>query len=117
MTRRGERFGKKGREATFGGIDFGQDAYRLYWVGSEALTDVSNGTKVVTITGMGTLTHFFPSIEIGAGAQGVTAVVAVVQGHATNAGVTLACFVETGVSMAAKMSGATLHYMAIGTQA
>jgi hypothetical protein len=117
MTRRGERFGKKGREDTFGGFDFGQGTDYLIWFGTSAMTDVSNGTKVIEITGMGTLTHFFPSVEIGLGAKGVTSAVAVVKGYTTNAGVTVAVFKETGVSLAAKHSGATLHYMAIGTQA
>jgi len=118
MTRRGERFGKKGREGTFGGIDFGQGTNYLLWFGSSKLTDLSNGTKTVTITGMGTLTHFIPSVEIGAGAAGTTGVVCIVQGYTTNAGVTIACYSSpSGVSLAAKKSGATLHYMAVGTQA
>lgn len=114
MARRGTRFGRKGVESTFGGLDFGQDVKYLTWFGNSKLTDVSNGTKVISITGMGTLTHFFPSVR-NEGAS--TGVIAVVQGYTTNAGVTMALFNESGASLAAKHSGATLHYFAVGTQA
>jgi hypothetical protein len=114
MTRRGERFGKKRREATFGGIDFGQETSYLIWFGSSALTDISGGTKVISVTGMGTLTHFFPSVENGGGA---TPYHCIVQGYTTNAGVTVAMYRYSGITMPTGVSGTTLHWMAVGTQA
>ena len=114
MARRGTRFGRKGVESTFGGLDFGQDVKYLTWFGNSKLTDVSNGTKVITITGMGTLTAFFPSVRH----SGASAISVYVQGYTTNAGVTLACYRgESGATMPAKLSGTTLYYMAVGTQA
>lgn len=114
MTRRGTRFGKKGREETFGGIDFGQGANYLVWTGNTAMTDFSNGTKVVEISGMGTLTSFVCTPRY----SGATMVTVTVQGFTTNAGVTLQAHTGiNGTTMAAKTSGATLYYVAFGTQA
>ncbi|MHA2047819.1 MAG: hypothetical protein ACW99G_23800 [Candidatus Thorarchaeota archaeon] len=110
MTQRGSRFGK-----TFGGLDLGQGTDYLHFAGVDALTSVSNGTIDITVTGMTTLVSFVGTVQQSA-ATPVSMIIKSLSGNVAN----LAFynnFAQGGVTMAAGISGTTLHWWALGTQA
>ena len=117
MTRRGTRFGKKGVASTFGGLDLGQDVDYLHFAGVDKLTDLSNGTKDITITGMTTLVSFTGSV-LQSGVSPITMTIKSISANVVN----IACHYvgsknNGATTVAAEVSGTTLNWFAVGTQA
>ena len=115
MTQRGTRFGKKGRASTFGGLDLGQGTDYLHFAGVDALTSVSNGTIDITVTGITTLVSFVGCVEYS-GASPIFSMVKSLSTNVANVAV-YSNWLGGGTSLPAGISGTTLHWWALGTQA
>lgn len=95
------------------GINFGQGQVRFI-TGNTKLTDVSDGTKVLDLSASLSSLVFFDGMILTAG---TTPTNMFIMGFPTTTGVTLGfrnTGASAGTSMAAKVSGSTLYYLAIG---
>lgn len=124
MARRQSRLTRGGSEATFKpsgvsisgtGIDYGQGTKYVMFQGVAGMNNISAGTREV-VTGLTSIQSFVGQWEIGYG-SGASKLVSFPIINITGGTVRLGIFVAaTGVSVSNNMSGASLHWSAIGTR-